>query len=343
MSWASLRVASLNVWALPLGLAPRREERLRAIAERMRQREVDVWGFQEVWTDDARAVLSAGAEAAGYGVVHGDGGLMIASRMPFRDASFRRYKLRGIATHVHRGDHAGGKGFQRLTLESGMGPVVLFNTHLHAQYTSDGEDPFRGHRMGQIVELAHALAPVEEPLVALGDFNIREGSRHYQVLMGLAGLEDAAVALDRREGTSSSGTRIDLILTRGPRPHSVEVFAESGVYSDHAAIRSELSIAPGGAVQPDPNAIALARTSLKRGRLHAHWRLRDERALAASSALVGAGSILAMRHTRRRFLLGSLAVAGFPLAAVYGLSAGRFVPEELAGYEAVLRLLSDMA
>ena len=60
-----MRVATLNVWALPDPLAPDVGARMRAIGERLASLELDVAAFQEVWTVDARHRLVAAGEQAG--------------------------------------------------------------------------------------------------------------------------------------------------------------------------------------------------------------------------------------------------------------------------------------
>jgi len=337
-----VRIATLNVWALPLGLAPERELRMRAIGRRLAGDEADVWALQEVWTEDARRILSQAAAAAGMQVAHGGGGLMVASRLAIESAAFRRYALAGIATHLHRGDFQGGKGFQTLRLRTPAGPLALVNTHLHAQYHPDDRDPFLGHRTGQVVELAASLRSLKEPLVAAGDFNLREDQDGYRILTALTGLEDAAVQLDRREPTSSAGTRIDFVLTRGPRPRRVGVFAERGLLSDHAGVVAELEIASGRPPsRPDPAAVADARALLAAGRADALRRRRLDRAGVIAATAAGAGALALRRVSRRRFLLGATAALALPCAALSAVSAERWVSGEIEAFDRVAALLPE--
>ncbi len=338
---AHLRIATLNVWALPWGIAPKRRERMEALGERLQQDEADVWAFQEVWTDDARATLEAAARRAHLRVAHGGGGLMLASALPLADVRFTQYACRGIATHVHRGDWAGGKGFLSARVETAAGPLRLVDTHLHAQYVPDGEDPFHAHRVAQVVELAHSVAGFSEPVVVAGDLNLRERRPEYAVLMGLSGLRDEAAARGHREPTSGSDTRIDYILTRGPRMEEIRNFIARGEYSDHGGVWAELALGRGSppVVQTDPVALALARRTLAAGRDDAQRRRAQERALAAGAALVGAGSLAAARLTRRRLLFGAGAALGLAAAGLWGVSAERWIAEEEAAFAQVSALL----
>lgn len=336
-----LRIATLNVWALPFGIAPGLRERMDSLGERLQQGEADVWALQEVWTDDARTTLEAAARRAHLHVAHGGGGLMLASVMPLEDVHFTQYACRGIATHVHRGDWAGGKGFLSARVDTPDGPVRLLTTHLHAQYVQDGEDPFHAHRVGQTVELAHAVAGFGDPVVLAGDLNLREGRPEYVVLMGLSGLRDQAAEREHREPTSDSDTRIDYILTRGPRMHSVRNFIPRGLYSDHGGVWAELSAGPGSVppTRSDPTALAVARRTLAEGRADAEQRRGRERALATGAALAGAGSLAAARITRRRFLFGAGAALGLAATALWGVSAERWIADEEDAFARVSALL----
>jgi sphingomyelin phosphodiesterase 2 len=345
-----LAVVSLNVWALPFGIAERTAERMREIGARMRGWDAELLALQEVWTADARAVLGAAARDAGFAhVFDPGGGLVMASRRPFLSAEFRRYALGGIATHVHRGDYLGGKGFTRVRIQTGLGPLEIVDTHLHAQYEPDGADPYLGHRIGQTVELAAALAARALPVVAAGDFNAREGRPEYRVLTGLAGLRDSGAALGRRETTSSSGNRIDYVFTRDGggvqvRPLALERVSLQGEISDHAGIRAALELAPGepAPFARDTEAHAQAAAILERGAAEARARRRRDRVSAAGALLGAAAALLTARQTRRRALAGGLA-AGAALAAPLGLiqaaSADWFGPREA---DAFLRVRAQL-
>jgi len=312
-----------------------------ALGERLQRGEADIWAFQEVWTDDARAVLAAAARRARLHVVHGGGGLMLASARPLEDVHFTQFACRGIATHVHRGDWAGGKGFLSARVDTPDGAVRLVDTHLHAQYAPDGEDPYHAHRVGQVVELAHAVAASAEPVLLAGDLNLREGRPEYVVLMGLSGLRDQAAERQHREPTSSSGTRIDYILTRGLQMDAVRNFIPQGRYSDHGGVWAKLRLRSAAlpAARPDPAAVALARRTLADGLADAERRRTRERALAAGATLAGAGSLAAARLTRRRFLFGAGAALGLAAGGLWGVSAERWIADEERAFARVSALL----
>jgi endonuclease/exonuclease/phosphatase family metal-dependent hydrolase len=340
-----LRVASLNVWALPFGLAPDTPERMRRIGDGFAGDPADVWALQEVWTEDAQHELSEAARRAGYAHVwhpdegRGGSGLFLASRLPLGDVQLEPYRTAGIATHVHRGDYAGGKGFALARLETGAGPLVLVNTHLHAQYTSNRSDLYHAHRVGQVVQLAYALRGVREPVIALGDFNLRERRPEYEILQGLTGFVDAAAALDAREPTASDGDRIDYVFSRGPIPRS---FTSFDAPSDHRGVRAELEIAAAPEVQADAIALRRAAVTLERGRYQARGRRGRER-LAAGVLTAGAvAAVLGARASRRKVLRVGLRVGAalaLPAAGLAAFSSERWVPAERQALAEVASLL----
>jgi sphingomyelin phosphodiesterase 2 len=350
---ARFSLVCLNVWALPFGIAERTDERMREIGARMRGWDADALALQEVWTDAARAALGGSARAAGFEhVFDPGGGLVVASRRPFLAAAFQPYALAGIATHVHRGDFQGRKGFARVRLATELGPLELVDTHLHAQYEPDGRDPYLGHRTGQAVELAAALSGLDLPLVAAGDFNCREGRPEYRVLTGLAGLRDSGVELDRREPTSSSGKRIDYAFARDGggvllRPLALSRVSLQGELSDHAGIAATFELAEGAPARfaPDAEARAQAAQILERAAREARARRRRDRVSAGAALLAAAAALLATRQSRRRFLAGGLAAGALlalPLGVVQGLSSEHFGPREAEAFERVRALLAEL-
>jgi sphingomyelin phosphodiesterase 2 len=346
-------LVSLNVWALPFRIAERTDERIRKIGERMPAWDADVLALQEAWTGPSRAALAASARRAGYAhLFDPGGGLIVASRLPFESAQFQPYTLAGIATHVHRGDYQGGKGFARVRLRTSVGPLELVDTHLHAQYEPDAEDTYLGHRTGQAVELAAALPRLDAPLVAAGDFNTREGRPEYRVLTGLAGLRDGGVELDRREPTSSSGNRIDYVFARdgggvAVRPLALARISVPGELSDHAGIAATLELAPGppAPFTRDAEAHAQAAAILARGEALARARRRQDRVSAGAALLAAAAAALTRRQTRRRFLARGLtagAALAAPLGLFQGLSSDYWGPREVEAFGRVRALLPDL-
>ena len=276
-----MRVVSQNVWALPFGLSRDVGSRLAAIGEALPGLEADVVSLQEVWTAQAlRSLVGSGRRAglahAGFeGSDSARGGLLVLSRFPITEARFETYGLRGLPERVWNGDYFANKGFIELRLTTPAGAVVFIDTHLVARYSETAErDAYFHHRVGQAVQLGTRLAEVRDPLIAAGDFNIREREPEYRVLVGLAGLQDAAVETDSRWPTilasnpyrGGRDARIDYVFTRAgarsdARPISLarvldgplEIAGHPGAPSDHAGLVADVELeAKAAAGPPDP-------------------------------------------------------------------------------------------
>jgi endonuclease/exonuclease/phosphatase family metal-dependent hydrolase len=372
-----LRVATLNAWALPWGLARHTEPRLAAIGAALPALDADVVALQEVWTPEAqRALVDAGQRAGLTGHWHnrggrGNSGLLVLSRLPIAEARFDAFRVRGLPERVWHGDYWSGKGFALLGLRTPQGPLAFLDTHLHAEYAEDVGDEYRTHRMAQVVQLALALTGVQVPLIAAGDFNLRDDQPHHAVLTGIARLRDAALEAGRPQATvlaaspyrgrSFADARIDYVFVRDGVERALRVQRverrfdeelrfgdEGGAASDHAGLVADLEIAPvraPGERAPDPRAVALARRSLEEGRTAWRERLGGERLAAAGALAAGGLAVVAARRpplSRRRFLAAGLAAGGV-LALPAGLAMGAWIEwSRGAEAEALDALLRDL-
>jgi endonuclease/exonuclease/phosphatase family metal-dependent hydrolase len=368
-----IRIATLNAWALPGPLGRDVEERMAAIGGRLAQLALDAIAFQEVWTAEARELLLAAGRAAGLPHAWhkeawlGGSGLVVLSRLPIASARFERFALRGFPERVDHGDYYGGKGFAEIVLETGAGPLVLVDTHLHARYPSDMPHEYRAHRVGEVVQLAARALDIAEPIVAVGDFNTVESEREYGVLTGLTGMRDAALEAGRPQPTKFHGNpyrsrnshdkRKDFVFVRdghrarlrvrGAERVFDEVFPIRGresSYSDHAGVLAELEIEPGpprNGAAADPGAVRAAAELLAEGRDEARLRRREGRALAGAgfgAALLAAAGLRGRSLSRRRLLRASLqgaALAALAPGVGYSLLSEVFVPDELRAFDTV--------
>ncbi len=211
------------------------------------------------------------------------------------------------------------------TVDTSAGPLSLLVTHLQAAYVArEDEDEYLGMRVAQILQIAARLRDVRTPVVAMGDFNTQEGEAAYALLLGLTGLLDVAVSLDRREPTclarhpyrarDAAPLRIDLMLARAGERHAAtprairRVFDEEipiagapGAYSDHAGLLGEVEVTTRRDTTPYPHA-------------------PSRRHLEAASGLLQRGRevALARRSSQRR-----RAGAGLGVAALAGFAAQR--------------------
>lgn len=354
----TLRVGTLNVWALPL-IARRVEERMRATVERAAALDLDVLALQEVWTRRAELALVEAGAVAGYSSLwpsgRAAGGLMALSRIEATSVEFHEYAAGGLPQRVRHGDYYGRKGYVAVRLSEDSGSIALVVTHLHARYCAPGErDEYLGIRSAQIAELIGCISGLDGPLLAMGDFNIRERDPEYECLLGLTGLADTAALLGNRQatvigdnpyvGTGHHGDeRIDYVfVNRAVKPVTVRRdFNEPlGRYSDHAGLVATVEF-------PDRQSAinvastadrAAARTQLGEllddGRSAALLRRKQHR-LRAVGLL--AGTVLAWRMQKR--------AATVPLlAATCGeaMLGERFVPAELRGLDFARRIVDGV-
>ena len=373
-----VRVATLNVWALPGPFGHRVRRRMKAIGAEFSSLDLDAIAFQEVWTAEARGILlRAGREAGLAHAWHNDtalggSGLLVLSRLPIEAVHFERFVLPGRPQRVDHPDYYGGKGFARVRLATAAGPVTLVDTHLHARYGGDVAHEYLAYRIGEVVQMALRLAVAREPLIVAGDFNFREGDPEYRVLQGLTRLRDVAAELGRPEPTVFRGNpfraggrktdrRIDFLFVRdgsqlGVRARETrrvfdEVFELGGKpasYSDHAGVLAEIEIggsSPAKAKAFDPEAAGLASRLLAEGRKLAEGRRRGDRTVAGiglGTALLAAAAVRHRRVSRRRLLRTGLEGAGIlALVPSVGLSvlSEVFAPDELRAFDDLAALL----
>lgn len=370
-----VRLATLNVWALPEPIAQDVTARVDAIGRTIPSLHADLIAFQEVWTHDAaRRLRKAGREAGLSHVWSGGseaGGLQVLSRHPIDEVTFERFSLRGEAEHVVSNlEYLSGKGFATLRIRTPEGPLVVVNTHLHARYGSAAAHRHVPHRTVQAIQMAASVTR-PEPVVVLGDFNFREGEPDYQMVTDILGLEDVAVVLDNRQNTTlntnvyrnSSGIprRKDYVFSRNGRDRAIvprtvdrtfdarlDIDGRAANYSDHAGLLVEFEIrASEGAARTTPTADAfdLIEQVLAQGESLAAERQSGQRKMSGVGlglAAVAALSATPKRMSRRKMLRGSLATAAaLALTPGVGLSivSEVLVPDDIRAFrDAAARL-----
>jgi endonuclease/exonuclease/phosphatase family metal-dependent hydrolase len=374
-----VRVATLNVWALPEPFSERLTGRMKAIGARMAELDLDIMAFQEVWTAEAHHRLRDAGRRVG--LVHkwhnhssvGGSGLLVLSRLPIEARRFDRFALQGLPERVDQADYYGGKGFVQLRIQTDHGPITFIDTHLHARYQGNVSHGYRWYRAGQIVELGMAAHKVRDPIIAVGDFNIVEDQPEYAILTGFTRLRDVAAELGRRQPTvptqnayrvgSKNPRRIDYVFARdgselGLTPVHIErVFdkpfelgGSRANHSDHAGVLAEIEVSENRRpiAAPDRSAIELAAHMLSEGRADAEQRQQGRRAWAgigfgcATLASVGGRSV---EMSRRRLLRRSLQCTALAaLAPSVGLSllSEVFVPREIQAFDALANRLTGI-
>jgi len=373
-----IRVATLNVWALPEPFGRRVRQRMRAIGAKLPSLDLDAVAFQEVWTAEARGILLRSGRKAGFAhawhndTALGGSGLLVLSRLPIEAVHFERFVLPGRPQRLDHPDYYGGKGFARVRLSTAAGPVAFVDTHLHARYGSDVAHEYLAYRIGEIVQMAMRTAVARDPLVVAGDFNFCEGDPEYRVMTGLARVRDVAAELGRpeptifrqnpfRAGRRKADRRVDFLFVRdgsqiGVRARQTqrvfdEIFQLGGrpaSYSDHAGVLAELEIGrstPAHAPALDPRAAGLASRLLAEGRKLAERQRRGDRTEAGIGlgvALLAAAGVRHPRVSRRRLLRAGLEGAGIlALTPTIGVSilSELFTPDELHAFDNLAAVL----
>jgi endonuclease/exonuclease/phosphatase family metal-dependent hydrolase len=375
-----IRVATLNVWALPGPLAPSVGARMQAIGRRLASLDLDAIAFQEVWTEGASDLLVAAGREGGlpnawrHPVAFG-GGLLVLTRLPIRSARFDAFSVRGDPARPDHPDYYGGKGWATLELATRAGSLLLVDTHLHARYSGDVPHAYRAQRVGQIAELALAMRQLEHPVVTLGDFNFVDEHPEHAILTGLAGLRDAAAELGSRSATvlranpyrahsSKPDRRVDYVFVRDGGGTAIRPLQSRRVFderieldggpascSNHAGVLAELELVPGAGqplAAPAPGAVSLARRFLDEGRQQADQRRRGDRAWASVGLGAAALASLGVRDPRvsRRRLLRTALQASALLALTPGVGfsivAEVLTPDELRAFDRLAARLADL-
>ncbi|WP_395749559.1 endonuclease/exonuclease/phosphatase family protein [Prosthecobacter sp.] len=176
-----LRVVTWNLWGI-FGFTPRRAERMQIIAREIVKLKPDIVGFQEVFVQADRNLLTTALREAGLphsryfpsGLV--GSGLLLVSRYPFESEGFIRYAENGRPEAVHHGDWWAGKGLSLSAMRLPDGTLLyVANTHMHARY--------RGQYLAtqlaqgrQLIPWAARVKDTGSPALWLGDWNSKPDS-----------------------------------------------------------------------------------------------------------------------------------------------------------------------
>ncbi len=122
------------------------------------------------------------------------GGLVTFSRLPLSSNQFVAYENRGRRWSTGFADWALHKGILRTEIEIEAQPIVILNTHLHANYARDWgvENAMARIQRDQERELAAMMraAPAGALVIACGDFNFPRGVSLYEEFVKQSGASD---------------------------------------------------------------------------------------------------------------------------------------------------------
>ena len=353
------RFGTFNVWGIPETFGDDVSSRMRGLASRLPDLDLDILLIQEAWTDEVRDTLHEAARVSGFEVAEGassNGGLMVLSRLPILESRFEGFWFRGDPERLAQGEFLAGKGFQTLRIAGADGVLSVFNTHLHARYRRSRPQLNSAVRTAQLLQIVGAMHDLDETVVVGGDFNFAREDVEYRIFNGLTrateladgrGYPTLAKSNFYKRGRTGADKRIDYLFVRPAWGKNLKPIAAGLLFaepekirrrnrslSDHYGFRAAFDLesppSPGiqsGFSELDPQIFDLARVLLDVGREEAD---RRERAHFRSAGGWAIGAVLAAglrRHPaldRRRFLqssAGVLALLALTPAIGYGTLA----------------------
>ncbi|GAX73341.1 hypothetical protein CEUSTIGMA_g794.t1 [Chlamydomonas eustigma] len=137
----SVSVLTLNCWGLWLVSKDRKKRTMQLGEYLSRSFDLDIVALQEVWVEeDVELLTKCGREAGLCFPMHFKSGifgsgLLTLSRWPILESSFHQYSAAGDPLAIACGDYLAAKGFGWVRLASPIGPLDVFNTHTHANYS----------------------------------------------------------------------------------------------------------------------------------------------------------------------------------------------------------------
>ncbi len=211
---SAVKFLSLNCWGLPF-LTPQKNRRLEAIAESIRGGNWDVVALQEVWLkgDQDGVIKNSGFEHwvvfKGSSKLFGSG-MILLSRHKILKSDFHRFYVSGFPHRVHEGDFHSSKGVGFALLETPLGPMPVFITHLIARYAPRYEiDTNKVFRMAQVLELVFYVRRMAKlsGFILCGDLNATDEDLEFEVLCALIGVPKSL-----RQRLRSDKKRLDHII-----------------------------------------------------------------------------------------------------------------------------------
>jgi endonuclease/exonuclease/phosphatase family metal-dependent hydrolase len=187
---------TLNCFGVP---TPTTRPRLLTLARELNARDDAAVCLQEVQAHAYRKLLIDACvsypHAAYAPFVHAPkGGLLTLSRLAIEEWQFTLYRSREIPYPPSVMDWLLHKGVLATRMMCSGVPIVVLNTHLHANYSANWERRHRYTRgvSGQVRQLAELVReqPPGAVVIAAGDFNFPRGSWLYEEFLAESGLID---------------------------------------------------------------------------------------------------------------------------------------------------------
>ncbi len=368
----TLKCLTFNTWGIRI--MPHQKLRLRAISTTLQERKEDIVCLQEVWSAKDRELIVAqnhhSYPYSFYFASNGVGsGLLTLSKHPIIETAFIQFRARGRADRVYYGDYIAGKGIGLTCIKTPSGILDLYNTHTVAQYDSDHRDEFRAHRRSQHYQITQFIQEhtTTNPVILLGDFNMRPDQPNYTLITTLANVSDSYSTVNPDDGGYTLSTenpfhdspdlRLDYIFKQNGKEIILEPIesqvtmkylpftARRIAYSDHFGVSTTFEIAHAHAKSSEPDIhvqIAVEQATidvLKSGIAHAE--LRHKHAIQQLKTTYAMSLSLLIVSTRlpkpMRWLLWSICITYILLKRRI---AQRDLPQEV---DALTKTLDEVA
>jgi len=259
----TLRVMTFNIQDLGV-VAQDHVPRMKAIARKLSELDPDIVGFQESFTADHRAILTAELQAQTrlvyfqyYSSGIGGSGLLTASALPIEEVYFHRYTVANPWWKVWEGDWWAGKGVSLARVRLGNGALFdLFNTHAQAGYGNPAYTVIREQQMAEAAEFINACKLPNVPAVLVGDLNCRVGDPDFERVYAGASLMQLRTmtgGIDHILGVQAPGHTFEVTETvRVAERFTVREFdpyeadpERTSHLTDHPGFLSVIRITPG--------------------------------------------------------------------------------------------------
>ena len=263
-----LTIMTMNCLGLPVPV-PGLRRRLQALGHAIATSNTDIACLQEVGRWRHLPLLRRDEDAWPHAIAMTHpyapkGGLVTLTRLPIEATSYSTFRERGRTMSLHATERYQSKGILHISMMVGAQEVVVFNTHLAANYSARWTytNPYAKVERAQLHEIADVVraVPADKLVVVAGDLNVPRGSWLYHEFLLTAGLHDPlagspAPTYRPLPGMPAGAVQaLDHILVRMPDDRPLQLSAElcfgdpvimahgaTGYLSDHLGVRLTLA------------------------------------------------------------------------------------------------------
>lgn len=199
-SWR-FKLSTLNVYGLKL-ISPYKKQRMPAIGEALKKRNLDVAVLQEAWTEAGRKDIQTHSNFGVSRYFDKEGtigsGMMFLTDIPVELIDFKTFTLDGRLLEFWQGDRLAAKGISLIQITKDQVPVDVFDMHTLARYENflKPSDRYTPERLAQLFEAFDFIVNRRtSPIFVLGtDMNSDIPTEEFQFWLRLTGLETSALS-----------------------------------------------------------------------------------------------------------------------------------------------------